>query len=92
MLFKMGPMLLKFESDKPAACATASDDTQTLLLTLMHPDHEGTRRFKSQTVVSLRPHCDFHQKIVHGLGTVTLERATGETSETSIVLESNGHS
>ena len=31
----------------------------------MHPDHEGTPRFQSHTVVSLH-HTDFHHKFGHG--------------------------
>ena len=40
------------EADRAVACATVSNDTQSLLCTLMHLDHERTPRFKSHTVVS----------------------------------------
>ena len=78
-------------------------DTQSLLL-LMHPDHEGTPRFKSHLVVCTRLRCclplSFLTRVVHGSGayvlicgcgwgTVSLERATGETIVTgSVVAES----
>ena len=76
-------------------------DTQSLLL-LMHPDHEGTPRFKSHPVVFTH-HTDFHHKFVHGSGasvltcgdswdTVSREHATGETSDTGIVVKRHGHS
>ena len=66
----------------------------------MHPDHEGTPRFKNHLVVCL--HCclplSFLTRVVHGSGafvltcgcgwgTVSLERATGETIVTGSVAE-----
>ena len=81
------------------ACRIGVTDTQSLLL-LMRPDHEGTPRFKSHLVVCL--HCclplSFLTRVVHGsgafvltcgcgLGTVSLERATGETIVTGSVAE-----
>ena len=64
----------------------------------MHPDHDGTLMFtKSSCSISL---ITLKLKLVHGCGTfvhdtcgtVTLERATGETSDTGIVVKSHGHS
>ena len=75
-------------------------DTQSLLL-LMHLDREGTPRFKSHLVVCTRLRCllwSFLTLVVHGCGafvltcgcgwgTVSLERATGETIVTGSVVE-----
>ena len=85
-----------------AQCVT---DTQSLLL-LMHPDHEGTPRFKSHLVVWTRLRClplSFFTRVVHGSGafvltcgcgwsTVPLVRATGETIVTGSVVEESGNS
>ena len=76
-------------------------DDQSLLL-LMHPDHEGTPRFKSHLVVCTRLRCclplSFLTRVVHGSGadvltcgcgwgTVSMERATGESIVPGSVVE-----
>ena len=70
----------------------------------MHPDHEGTPRFKNHLVVCTHLILPFHQQFVHGGGafvltfgcccwvTVSLERATRETVDTDIVVKSHGDS
>ena len=78
------------------------NDTQSLLL-LMHPDHEGTPRFKSHLVVFTHLIVSFHYEFVHGGGafvltcsdcwdTVSLGRATGKTIDTGIMVKSHGDS
>ena len=76
-------------------------DTQSLLL-LMHSGYEGTPGFKGHLVFCTRLRCclplSFHTRVVHGSGafvltcgcgwgTVSLERATGETIVTGCVVE-----
>ena len=84
-----------------AHVAQRVSDTQSLFF-LMHPDHEGIPRFKSHLVVCTRLRCglplSFLTRVVHGSGafvltcccgwgTVSLERATGDTSVAGSVVE-----
>ena len=59
------------EAERAVACASACDEIVSLLLTLVHPDFEGTPRFKRHAVVS-HHHTDIHLMFVHGIETFVL--------------------
>ena len=60
------------EAHKTASRATASNDTQSLLCTLMHPVHEDAPQVPELYCRIPSSHCDFHHKLVHGSGAFVL--------------------